>query len=41
VYLRREAGAPPGKDFRRYLQRLRAVKLHLTNDDGLLSVDAA
>ena len=40
VYLRREAGAPPGKDFRRYLQRLRAVKLHLTNDDGLLSVDA-
>jgi homoserine kinase type II len=38
VYLRREAGAPPGKDFRRYLQRLRAVKLHLENDDGLLSV---
>ena len=38
VYLRREAGAPPGKDFRRYLQRLRAVKLHLEHDDGLLSV---
>jgi homoserine kinase type II len=28
VYLRRQAGAPPGKDFRRYLQRLRAVKRH-------------
>jgi homoserine kinase type II len=40
VYLRREAGAPPGKDFRRYLQRLRAVKLHLANADGLLSVDS-
>jgi homoserine kinase type II len=40
VYLRREAGAPPGKDFRRYLQRLRAVKLHLANEDGLLSVAA-
>jgi homoserine kinase type II len=38
VYLRREAGAPPGKDFRRYLQRLRAVKLHLANDDGLLAI---
>jgi homoserine kinase type II len=38
VYLRRELGAPPGKDFRRYLQRLRAVKLHLEQDDGLLSL---
>jgi len=38
VYLRREAGAPPGKDFRRYLQRLRAVKLHLEQDDRLLSL---
>ncbi len=26
VYLRRHAGAPPGKDFRRYLQRLRAIE---------------
>jgi homoserine kinase type II len=36
VYLRREGGAPPGKDFRRYLQRLRAVKSHLERDTGLL-----
>jgi homoserine kinase type II len=32
VHLRRHAGAPPGKDYRRYLQRLRAVKQHLSND---------
>jgi homoserine kinase type II len=32
VYLRRHAGAPPGKDYRRYLQRLRAVKQHLRDD---------
>jgi homoserine kinase type II len=35
VYLRRAAGAPAGKDFRRYLQRLRAVKSHLARDTGL------
>jgi homoserine kinase type II len=29
VYQRRNAGAPPGKDFRRYLQRLRAIERHL------------
>lgn len=40
VYLRREAGAPPGKDFRRYLSRLRAVKLHLERGDGLFSLAA-
>jgi homoserine kinase type II len=39
VYLRREAGAPPGKDFRRYLQRLRAVKLHLEQEDGLFALE--
>ena len=35
VYLRRTAGAPPGKDFRRYLLRLRRVREHLATD-GLL-----
>ena len=39
VYLRRETGAPAGKDFRRYLQRLRAVKLHLERDDDLLKLE--
>jgi homoserine kinase type II len=29
VYLRRNAGAPPGKDFRRYLLRLRALERQL------------
>jgi homoserine kinase type II len=38
VYLRREAGAPPGKDFRRYLQRLRAVKSRLLRADDLLEL---
>jgi homoserine kinase type II len=32
VYLRREAGAPAGKDFRRYLLRLRRVREHLASD---------
>jgi homoserine kinase type II len=36
VYLRRTAGAPAGKDFNRYLQRLAAVKAHAT--DGLLGI---
>jgi homoserine kinase type II len=35
VYLRRAGGAPAGKDFRRYLQRLRAVKSQLARDTGL------
>jgi homoserine kinase type II len=36
VHLRKEAGAPAGKDFNRYLQRLHRVKDHL--DDGLLAL---
>ncbi len=36
VYLRRNAGAPPGKDFRRYLQRLRAVDRHAAAGSDLL-----
>jgi homoserine kinase type II len=36
VYLRRDAGAPPGKDFRRYLQRLRAVDRHAATGSDLL-----
>jgi homoserine kinase type II len=36
VHLRKEAGAPAGKDFNRYLQRLRRVKEHL--GDGLLAL---
>lgn len=36
VYLRREAGAPGGKDFRRYVARLRSVQEHLRAADGLL-----
>jgi homoserine kinase type II len=36
VYLRRQAGAPAGKDFRRYLRRLRRVHEHLAADDLLL-----
>lgn len=36
VYLRRAPGAPPGKDFRRYLQRLASVKRRLAARDGLL-----
>ena len=38
VYQRREAGAPPGKDFRRYLSRLRAVKSRLLSEDDLLDL---
>jgi homoserine kinase type II len=36
VYLRRGTGAPAGKDFRRYLARLQAVKAHA--GDGLLAI---
>jgi homoserine kinase type II len=38
VYLRRAAGAPAGKDFRRYLTRLRRVQEHLARADGLLDL---
>jgi len=38
VYLKRTAGAAPGKDFRRYLLRLRRVREHLAADDGLLAL---
>jgi len=36
VYLRRQAGAPAGKDFRRYLLRLRRVREHLAAGDLLV-----
>jgi homoserine kinase type II len=36
VYMRRNAGAPPGKDFRRYLQRLRAVDRQAASGSDLL-----
>jgi homoserine kinase type II len=36
VYLRRDGGAAPGKDFRRYLQRFRKVGEHAA--DGLLAL---
>ncbi len=36
VYLRRGAGAPGGKDFGRYLQRLAAVQAHTRRGSGLL-----
>jgi homoserine kinase type II len=36
VYLKRTAGASPGKDFRRYLHRLTRVHEHLRADDDLL-----
>jgi len=38
VYLKRTAGAAPGKDFRRYLVRLRRVHEHLAAADGLLDL---
>ena len=38
VYLKRTAGAAPGKDFRRYLQRLARVQEHLVAGDGLLDL---
>jgi homoserine kinase type II len=38
VYLRCTPGAPPGKDFRRYLARLASVKRHLAARDGLLAL---
>ena len=38
VYLKRTVGAAPGKDFRRYLLRLRRVREHLAAADGLLDL---
>lgn len=37
VYLKRSAGAAPGKDFRRYLLRLARAQEHLAANDGLLA----
>lgn len=36
VFLRQPPGAPGGKNYLRYLDRLAQVKLHLAADDGLL-----
>ncbi|HVU51946.1 MAG TPA: homoserine kinase [Polyangia bacterium] len=38
VHLKRDAGAPAGKDFRRYLARLASVDVHLASRDGLLEL---
>lgn len=38
VHMRRAAGAPAGKDFRRYLARLRRVQEHLAAHDGLFDL---
>lgn len=38
VHLRRTEGAAPGKDFRRYLNRLRRVREHQTRRTGLLEL---
>jgi homoserine kinase type II len=38
VHLKRAAGAPGGKDFRRYLARLASVEVHLAAEDGLLAL---
>jgi homoserine kinase type II len=38
VHLKRDAGAPAGKDFRRYLARLASVDVHLATRDGLLDL---
>jgi len=38
VHLKREAGAAPGKNFQRYLDRLASVKLHLAARDGLFDL---
>jgi homoserine kinase type II len=41
VYLRRQAGAPSGKDFHRYLARLASVEKHLAARDGVFAFAAA
>jgi homoserine kinase type II len=38
VHLKRGEGAPPGKDFNRYLARLSQVQRHLALGDGLLDL---
>jgi homoserine kinase type II len=38
VHLKRDAGAPGGKDFNRYLARLASVEIHLATRDGLLDL---
>ncbi len=38
VHLKREAGAAPGKNFQRYLDRLASVKRHLAARDGLFDL---
>jgi homoserine kinase type II len=38
VHLKRDAGAPDGKDFRRYLARLGAVRRHLAAGDRLFEL---
>jgi homoserine kinase type II len=38
VHLKRDAGAPGGKDFSRYLARLGSVEIHLALRDGLLDL---
>ena len=38
VHLKRGEGAPPGKDFARYLARLDRVRHHLAANDGLLDL---
>jgi homoserine kinase type II len=40
VHLKRDAGAPAGKDFRRYLARLASIEVHLASGDGLLDLPA-
>ena len=38
VHLKRAAGAAPGKNFQRYLDRLASVKAHLAANDGLFAL---
>jgi homoserine kinase type II len=38
VHLKRDAGAPAGKDFRRYLARLASIEVHLAARDGLFDL---
>jgi len=41
VHLKRDAGAAPGKNFQRYLDRLASVRAHLAAADGLFDLSAA
>jgi homoserine kinase type II len=38
VHLKRDAGAAPGKNYQRYLDRLASVRKHLAAADGLLDL---